>query len=418
VKLYSTLLLGALVAISCSAAYGQLRPATSGPAENGSPAWFTQGSYSYGGEITVDPTGHVTQTPRAGRAGMTAAASAAAGNVPNCSHSPVCDNKMTNGVGPKGRQDLQRVEWKNTLGYTFTYPYVLPPGPGGVPSVALDSKGNLWVFQRESLGKPQLFKFDPSHKLILTIGDDVIGHQEKAHGMAVDSEDNVWICDANAATITKLSPEGKVLMVLGERDHRGDWVEEKGQRLLWQPVMVAFAPNGDIYIAEGHGNESPNDTDSPDPTNVSGAARILHLDKNGKYINQWYGDKVGQGKFMNSHGLAIDPTNGDVWVGDREDYRIVVYTANGEFLKTFAMRNLVCALHFDPEGNPWMASGQDGQFLKLTREGKVVGAIGNGMGIGTGQFIEASYFVFDKQNNIYAGDTSVGRVTKMVAPKK
>ena len=121
---------------------------------------------------------------------------------------------------------------------------------------------------------------------------------------------------------------------------------------------------------------------------------------------------------MNSHGLAIDPTNGDVWVGDREDYRIVVYTANGEFLKTFAMRNLVCALHFDPEGNPWMASGQDGQFLKLTREGKVVGAIGNGMGIGTGQFIEASYFVFDKQNNIYAGDTSVGRVTKMVAPKK
>ena len=108
----------------------------------------------------------------------------------------------------------------------------------------------------------------------------------------------------------------------------------------------------------------------------------------------------------------IDPTNGDVWIGDREQYRIVVYSGDGKFLKTMQMRNLVCALHFDSHGNPWMASGQDGQFLKLDRNGKVVGAIGKGMGIGTGQFIEASYWVFDKQDNLYAGDTSVGRVTK------
>lgn len=82
------------------------------------------------------------------------------------------------------------------------------------------------------------------------------------------------------------------------------------------------------------------------------------------------------------------------------------------------MRNLVCALHFDNEGNPWMGGGQDGQFLKFTRDGKVIDAVGNGMGIGSGQFIEASYFVFDKHDNIYAGDTSVGRITEMLAPKK
>jgi hypothetical protein len=82
------------------------------------------------------------------------------------------------------------------------------------------------------------------------------------------------------------------------------------------------------------------------------------------------------------------------------------------------MRNLVCAIQFDTHGNPWMASGQDGQFLKLDRTGRVVGAIGNGMGIERGQFIEASYWVFDKEDNLYAGDTSVGRVTKMVAPRR
>jgi sugar lactone lactonase YvrE len=181
-------------------------------------------------------------------------------------------------------------------------------------------------------------------------------------------------------------------------------------------VMVAFARNGDVYIGEGHANESPNDADSEDPRNNVGAARIIHLDKNGRFINQWFGNEVGHGKFSSAHGLAVDPTTGDVWIGDREEYRIVVYSGDGKFLKTIQMRNLVCALYFDSRGNPWMATGQDGQFVKLDRNGKVLGAIGNGMGIGHGQFIEASYWAMDKQDNLYAGDTSVGRVTKMVAP--
>jgi hypothetical protein len=102
---------------------------------------------------------------------------------------------------------------------------------------------------------------------------------------------------------------------------------------------------------------------------------------------------------------------------DREEYRIVVYTGDGKFVKTMQIRNLVCAFYFDSRGEPWMATGQDGQFLKLDRNGTVLGAVGNGMGIGTGQFIEASYWVMDKQDNPYAGDTSVGRVTKMLAPR-
>ena len=53
----------------------------------------------------------------------------------------------------------------------------------------------------------------------------------------------------------------------------------------------------------------------------------------------------------------MDPANGDVWIGDREDYRIVIYSAEGRFLRTLQMRNLVCALYFDADGRPWMASG-------------------------------------------------------------
>jgi DNA-binding beta-propeller fold protein YncE len=394
----------------------QSQPPTEGPAVGATPAWFLQPSFpDPTGRATVDANGTVTIPSRTGGAGAGGGAAALPPGVvatPACRRSPVCGNRLG-----RSRQSLQRVQWKQTMGYSFSYPYVLPPGFGGVPAVALDSKGNLWAFQRADAGKPQLFKFDPNHKLIVQVGPDVIGYQDKAHGMAVDADDNVWITAANGATVMKISPEGRLLQTIGERGRRGDWDEAKGQRLLWQPVMIAFGPNRDIYIAEGHANESPNDTDSDDPANALGAARIVHLDRTGKFINQWYGNEVGQGKFASAHGLAVDPTTGDVWIGDREEYRIVVYTGDGKFLKTMQMRNLVCALNFDSHGQPWMATGQDGQFVKLDRNGNVLGAIGNGMGIGQGQFIEASYWVFDKQDNLYAGDTSVGRITKMVAPR-
>ena len=332
---------------------------------------------------------------------------------PSCSHSPVCDNPLSG-----ARRDLQRVEWKQTMGYTFAYPMDLPVGGGGVSAVGITSKGEFWVFQRNAVGKPQLFEFDSSYKVIRTVGDDVIGHQEKAHGLAIDAQDNVWICDANGSTVEEISPEGKLIRTIGVRGHRGDWDEAKGQRLLWQPLDLAFAPNGDIYIGEGHANESPNDADSDDPTNNLGAARVIHLDKNGKFIGQWYGNSVGQGRFSMVHGIAVDPKNGNVWLGDREEYRLVVYTGDGKFVKTVQMRNLMCAIAFAPNGDLWVASGQDGQILKVDQDGDVLGAIGNGSGTGAGQFIETNYMVWDKHGNIYTGDTSVGRVTEFVAAKK
>jgi len=328
-----------------------------------------------------------------------------------CTHSPIC-------AWGRGRNVIAHEQHTPDLGFTFAYPFALPDGlAGGVSAVALNSKEHLFAFQRNPAGKPQLFEFDQNHKLIRTIGADVIGHQNKAHGMAIDAQDNIWICDENGDTVMKLSPEGKLLMTLGVRGQRGDWDEAKGQQLLWQPLHLAFAANGDIYIGMGHGNESPNDTDKS-PSNSSGAARILHLDKDGKFIQQWFGNNAGQGHFSMVHGIAINPNNGNVYIGDREEYRIVVYTADGKFVKTIQMRNLVCALYVDPHNQLWMATGQDGQIFKLDWDGNVLGAIGNGPGRGKGQFIESSYMAMDSHGNLFTGDTSVGRITEMLPPKK
>ncbi len=378
------------------------------PTRNGTPAWkLTQSFPDSGGNTIVEADGTVNVLPREQRAGGRRLPDGYIA-TPGCKGSPICGRE-----GGYARNQLSRVVYDQNLGYAFSYPYFLPKGIGGVPAVGLDSKGSLWVFKRSPAGVSQLLKFDASRKLVLEVPESVIGFHEKAHGLAVDAQDNVWITDAGQATVKKLSSEGKLLLTIGERGKRGDWIEEKNQRLLWQPVMVAFGPKGEVYIGMGHANESPNDVDSPDPANKYGVARVMQLISDGKFVRQWFGNEVGQGKFNDVHGLAVDPTNGDVWIGDREQYRIVVYTAEGRFKKTLLTKNLVCALQFDKSGNPWMASGQDGQFLKLNRDGKVLGAVGNGMGIGHGQFIEASYWVFDKNNNLVAGDTSVGRVTVM-----
>jgi sugar lactone lactonase YvrE len=249
------------------------------------------------------------------------------------------------------------------------------------------------------------------------VGEDVTGHLLKSHGMRIDAQDNVWIADSNTSVVEKISPEGKLLLTIGVMGHRGDWVESKGQRLLWQPMDIAFAPNGDFYVGEGHANESPNDVDGPDATNNIGAARVLHFDKDGHFLNQIYGNHVGQGRFSMAHAVGVDPATGNVWIGDREEYRLVVYRPDGEFVKTLQMRNLTCGIGFDARGEMWVSSGMDGQVLKVDKnDGHVIAAIGNGPGFGEGQFWESNFLAWDRAGNMYTGDTGNARVTEFVKP--
>ncbi|HEX4271418.1 MAG TPA: hypothetical protein VHZ32_08525, partial [Rhizomicrobium sp.] len=163
------------------------------PTHDGTPAWHLGSSYpDPTGFTLVDPDGTVHVVPREERRAMMGNGPRVPGGDagPSCSHSIVCGRK-----GGFARSALARVEWDQTMGYKFSYPYVVPKGIGGIPSVALDSKGYLWVFKRSPAGVVQLMKFDPNHKLVLQVPESVIGHQDKAHGMNVDKQDNVWITD-------------------------------------------------------------------------------------------------------------------------------------------------------------------------------------------------------------------------------
>jgi sugar lactone lactonase YvrE len=414
-RLGMLLLAGAALTASVAAAAITVAP-TQGPAANGQPAWRLLKAYSNPpGRLTVQADGSVTVTPPDPNAPPPAPRPPGAlpqGRFAGCVRSPICGR-----VGALDRSSTMRVTWDQTAGYTFSYPFKVPDGPGGVPGVTVDSKGNVWASQRSPRGSSQLHKFAPDGKLLFSVSPEVTGYIVKAHAINVDAQDNVWLSDETGARVIQISPDGKLLKTFGTAGKPGDWDEAKGQRLLWEPVSIGFGPNGDVYIGEGHGNESPNMVDSDDPTNNIGAARILHFDKDGKFINQWFGNDLGLGKFEQTHGMNVDPTTGEVWIGDREQYRIVIYTGDGKFLRTLNMRNLVCAIAFDKQGNPWISAGMDGQVLKISRDGRVLAAAGLGQGIDKGKFVEAGYLGFDKSGAAYVGDTGLGRITKISPPR-
>src|SRR4029434_264522 len=77
--------------------------------------------------------------------------------------------------------------------------------------VAQNSKGHVFVFTRS--GETRLFEFDQNGAFVREIGQGLYGF-EMAHGVRVDSEDNIWTVDEGTDVIVKFSPEGRVLMVL------------------------------------------------------------------------------------------------------------------------------------------------------------------------------------------------------------
>ena len=105
------------------------------------------------------------------------------------------------------------------------------------------------------------------------------------HGLTADKDGNLWVADnglkdGKGQQVFKLSPDGKVLMTLGRAGVAGP-----GPDTFDQPTEVAIAPNGDIFVGDGHGNQ---------PTNN---ARIVKFDKTGKFIKAWGKKGTGRGGF-------------------------------------------------------------------------------------------------------------------------
>ena len=270
----------------------------------------------------------------------------------------------------------------------------LPDGMtwGAPSSVATSSTGRLLVFNR---GPYPLLEFDRDGRFLRSLGE---GLYDRPHGMRLDRDDNIWTTDVNAHTVTKMSPKGDVLLVLGVKGRAGSWNDAANSRLLDEPNDVAFAANGDIFVVEGHGKGEP---------------RVLKFDKSGRFLKTWGGKGTGPGQFDLAHSVIVD-AQGLVYVADRQNRRVQIFDGEGAFIKEWKFAGLPCGLALGPGRQIYLASGFAGQILRLDANGKAVAAFGQ-PGKALGEFGEAHYMAFGPNDDeIYVGDTVKPALHKFV----
>jgi sugar lactone lactonase YvrE len=200
----------------------------------------------------------------------------------------------------------------------------LPDGRkwGATAGVSVGPDGNIWTYERCGANNCADSAVDPILEIDHTTGA-VLRHFGKGlfvmpHGLSVDKEGNVWVTDGDGKDgkghqVFKFSPDGKILMKLGKAGVAGT-----GLDVFDQPNAVLVAPNGDIFVAEGHA-----------PT--LGNSRVMKFDKNGKFIKILGGKGSGPGEFMEPHCLAMDAA-GRLFVADRSNNRIQILDQDGRFI--------------------------------------------------------------------------------------
>ncbi len=165
------------------------------------------------------------------------------------------------------------------------------------------------------------------------------------HGIHVDADGNVWVTDsqgneagAKGHQVIKFSPEGEVLLTLGRAGTPGS---EPG--LLNEPCDVITAPNGDIFVSDGHSGQNA------DPPEGS-TGRIIKFSPEGEYIAEWGQIGDGPGEFRTPHALEMD-SQGRLFVADRGNHRIQIFDQDGNHLDSYYQFSRISGLFIDADDN-------------------------------------------------------------------
>ena len=229
----------------------------------------------------------------------------------------------------------------------------LPDGRiwGSSAGIDIGPDGHVWTYDRcgavaltggcDANNVHPIVKFDrQTGKVLASFG---AGLFVLPHGLHVDRDGNVWVTDSlgnEARTkghqVIKFSPTGEVLMKLGRAGVAGS-----GPDTFNEPCDVITAPNGDIFVSDGHSGQ----TDNP-PAGSTG--RIMKFTKDGKFIKQWGRIGSAPGEFRTPHALAFD-SRGRLFVADRGNHRIQIFDQEGKFIASYAQFSRVSGLFITPD---------------------------------------------------------------------
>jgi hypothetical protein len=262
-------------------------------------------------------------------------------------------------------------------------------------------------FNCDGTNLPPILKFDSSGNLLKAFGEGMFVFP---HGLHVDYENNIWVTDgigrANKGhQVHKFSPDGKLLLSLGKAGVAGDGPDEFNA-----PSAVFVAPNGDIFVADGHGGN----------TN----ARIVKFTKDGKFIKTWGKKGSGPGEIDIPHTLAMD-SRGRLFVGDRQNNRIQIFDQEGSYLDQWLQFSRPSGVFIDKNDIIYVADSESESVSKNHdgwKRGIRVGRVSDGAVTAfipdpvekTTGTSAAEGVAADAMGNIYGAEVGPKRVMKYV----
>jgi sugar lactone lactonase YvrE len=283
---------------------------------------------------------------------------------------------------------------------------------GSTSAVDIDSQGHIWVAERCGVNScagsslAPVLEFESSGRLLRSWG---AGMFIFPHGIAIDKEGNIWITDGQGRDgkghqVFKFSPEGKVLLTLGKAGVAGD-----GPDTFNQPNDVAIAPNGDIFVSDGH-------------TAGMGNARVVKFSPDGKFLKQWGKHGSGPGEFEVPHTLAFD-SRGRLFVGDRANNRIQIFDQNGNFLAQWKQFGRPSGIYIDANDVIYVADSESaernnpgfkrGIRIGSAKDGSVTAFIPD-PSPGSAGTSAAEGVAADRQGNVYGAEVGPKDVKKYV----
>ena len=219
---------------------------------------------------------------------------------------------------------------------------------GQTSGVVVDVDGAIWAIDRCGGNSCVDSELDPilvfyqSGRLRGSFG---AGRFNLPHGLYVDDNGNVWVTDHGTDPpndrghqVFKFSARGNLMLTLGEAGVAGN-----GPNHFNQPSAVVVSPEGDIFVADGHGPDSN--------------ARIVRFDAQGNYVHEWGGHGTDDGQFDTPHDLALDE-RGRLFVADRGNNRIQIFEQDGTWLESWTQFGRPSGLDIDDRDRLYVADSE------------------------------------------------------------
>lgn len=257
---------------------------------------------------------------------------------------------------------------------------------GECSGVDVDKDDNVWIFNR---GKRGIMQFDKNGKLLQAWDELPI---KSSHGIRVAPDGNVWAIDVAGHSLFTFSPAGRIQQVIGLPNGGPGAMETKDG--FNRPTGVSFAKNGDFYVSDGYVN-----------------SRVVRYNREGIYQKHWGKKGNADGEFNLVHDVAVD-ARGRVYVADRENYRVQVFDADGNFVNKWTGIGSPWGLYYvEKESAIYMVDGHTNRILKLNLEGQILGTLGS-YGKVPGKIDFGHNIAVDSTGAIYVAEIKNWRVQK------